>query len=157
MNFTLKLTGVKELDKVLRGVPKELSHKLIGDANTLAAKPLVEREKQLAPVGPTGNLVSSIGVVRTTFKKANVLGEITVGPRRQGGYKGFHGHWIEFGTKKRQTKKGANRGSVPAKPFAEPAYMQTKDQVLGSINQNLGRKIIQRMKKELGSSYIRSR
>lgn len=35
--------------------------------------------------------------------------------------KGSHRHLVEYGTKTRTTKKGANRGKAPAQPFMRPA------------------------------------
>jgi HK97 gp10 family phage protein len=153
--MSITITGVKEIDRVLRNLPKELSHQIVGAANMAAAKPLVIKEKLLAPEGPTGNLVDSIGAVKTPMKKANSVGEVVVGPRRNGGHKGFAGHLVEYGTKRRQTKKGANRGIMPKDPFAEPAFEQTKDAVEQSIRVQLGKKLISRMKKELGSAYVK--
>ncbi len=153
MNVTL--TGVKEIDRCLRKLPLELSHSILGSAHAAAAKPLVEKEKLLAPEGPTGNLVDSIGVVKTPLKKANEVGEVVVGPRRKGQHKGFAGHLVEFGTKQRQTKKGANRGKMKPEPFAEPAFNITKNVVIGNINEQIGKKLVSRMRKELGRAYVR--
>lgn len=157
----IRVTGVKELDRLLRALPKEVTHQVLSAANAAAAKPLVEREKLLAPEGPTGNLVDSIGVVRTPIKRANILGEATVGPRRKRPYRGQAGHLVEFGTKKRklkgrgQYKAGTNRGVMPAKPFARPAFRQTKDAVLSGIKEQIAKKLVSRMKRELGSAFIR--
>src|ERR1700754_827425 len=99
MNVRLSVTGVKEIDKVLKAWPKELSHSALGAAHLAAAKPLIEKEKLMAPEGPNGNLVDSIGGIKTPIKKAQVIGEVSVGPRRTGRFKGNHGHLVEFGTK----------------------------------------------------------
>lgn len=115
----------------------------------LAAKPLVEKEKLLAPEGPTGNLVDSIGAVRTSINKANALGEVRVGPRRKGGYKGFAGHLVEYGTKRRTNKRGANRGIMPKDPFAKPAFDATKGQIESIITQSVGKVMIRTMKRYL--------
>lgn len=146
MNVNISITGAKEIDAVLKAMPKELTHKVLGAAHANAAKPLVEKEKLLAPEGPTGHLVDSIGVVKTTFKKANTIGEVKVGPRT-GRFKGNHGHLVEFGTKPRRTKSGANRGIMPAHPFAKPAFDQTKGQVEGGIAQAVGKVVLRTMKR----------
>lgn len=145
----ITVIGVKEIDKVLKELPASLSHSVMGAAHAAAAKPLVDKAKLLAPEGPTGNLVDSIGVVKTPSKKANRVGEVKVGPRRKGGYKGFAGHLVEYGTKKRQTKKGANRGVMKAKPFMQPAFNQTKDIVERSISLEVGRSVLRTMKRHL--------
>lgn len=152
----ISFTGVKEIDRTFRNLPKELSHQIMGAAHLAASKPLVEKEKLLAPEGPDGYLVDSIGAMKTSFKKADAVGEVIVGPRRKSPYKGFHGHLVEFGTRQRRNKKGANRGVMPAHPFAEPAFNQTKQVVEENIRVQVGKKLVLRMKKELGSAYIRT-
>jgi hypothetical protein len=147
MKVTLSVTGYKEIDSVLRGLPLQLSHTVLQAAHLSAAKPLIEKEKLLAPEGPTGNLVDSIGGVKTPFRRANVVGEITVGPRRSRRHKGHAGHLVEFGTKARTTKKGANRGSMRKKPFAEPAFRITQPIVVNRISTELGRKLYSYMKR----------
>ena len=143
----ISITGLKEIDQVLKNLPKEMSHKVLGSAHFAAAKPLVEKEKLLAPEGPTGNLVDSIGATRLSLKKASELGEVSVGPRRKGGYKGFAGHLVEYGTKERKNKKGASRGKMPKNPFAEKAFAATKGQVENNIKNELGKVVLRTMKK----------
>lgn len=147
MNVKLSVTGVKEIDNVLRSMPKELTHQTLSAAHLSAAKPLIEKAKLLAPEGPTGNLVDSIGGVKTPIKKANVIGEVRVGPRRSRQHRGHHGHLVEFGTKPRANKKGANRGVMPKKPFMEPAFMQTQTKVVSSIATEVGKKLNAVMKR----------
>lgn len=149
MNFKLSVTGDKQIDDVLRGLPAQVTHQVLSTAHAAAAKPLIEKEKLLAPEGPEGNLVDSIGAVKTPFQKANVVGEVTVGPRRSRPFKGFHGHLVEFGTKRRQNKNGANRGVMPSKPFAAPAFEATKEVVLNSIAVNVGKKLFAFMKRTI--------
>lgn len=146
--FNVRVTGAKEIDQVLKGLPKQLSHQVLQNAHAAAAKPLIEAEKLGAPEGPTGNLVDSIGAVKTSFGRANALGEITVGPRRKGRFKGFAAHLVEYGTKARSLiSNGANRGIMPAKPFALPAWEKTKDTVQSLINAQIGRKLYSFMKR----------
>lgn len=148
-NFKISITGAKEIDTLLRTLPNELTHQVLGAAHMAAAKPLVEKEKSLAPEGLTGNLVDSIGAVRTSIKRAGVIGEVKVGPRKRGQYTGFAGHLVEFGTRRRSNRRGANRGIMPATPFAQPAFNQTKTQVERSIAEQIGKKLLARMKKTL--------
>lgn len=148
MNVKLSITGLKEIDDVLKGLPLQLSHKVLQAAHTDAAKPMVEREKLIAPEGPTGKLIDSIGVVKPPFAKSTTIGEVIIGPRR-GRFGGNVGHLVEFGTRKRQIKSGANRGRMPKKPFAEPAFIQTNEQVLSRIQLSLGKKLYAFMKKTI--------
>lgn len=147
MDVRLKLTGHDDIDKVLKGLPLQLNHKLLQTAHTSAAKALVDAEKLSAPEGPTGNLIDSIGVIKTPMKKANALGEINVGPRR-GRYKGYAAHLVEYGTKKR-FYKGASRGVMPRKPFALPSWLKTKDKVQNSIADHLGKALYRFMRRTI--------
>lgn len=140
------LTGYKEIDNLLRNLPQAFQQSIVASANYKAAKPLVEKEKLLAPEGPTGNLVDSIGVVKLG-RRGSEIGEVWEGPRRRRPYKGFAGHLVEFGTKKRRTKSGANRGVMPKEPFAEPAWRQTQGQVQDSIKVELGKSVYRTMKR----------
>jgi HK97 gp10 family phage protein len=149
MSVKISVTGVKEIDAVLKGLPLQLNHKILGQAHADAAKPLVDRAKLLAPEGPTGNLVDSIGVEKTSLAKATEVGAVTAGPRRGGRNRGYAAHLVEFGTRVRRNKKGANRGVMPKKPFMEPAFTATKSQVEGRIAESIGKKLIAFMKKTL--------
>jgi len=120
----------RKLDRLGRIGDKEFTK-----ANKKAAEPLIHRMHRLAPVGLTGNLADSIGSIVSK-------GEVTVGPRRKGGYKGFAGHLVEFGTKARKTKRGANRGVMPAEPFVEPSWEQTKNEVLGIVTKELEKTVL---------------
>jgi hypothetical protein len=150
MDVRMRLTGVKEIDRVLLGLPRQVNHKLLQQAHTQASKVLVEKAKLLAPEGPNGNLVDSIGTVRESFAKSSELGLVQTGPRRRRGrYKGYAGHLVEYGTRPRRLKNGANRGVMPKRPFMEPAWEQTKDRVLGSINTQLGTALYRFMKRTI--------
>ena len=145
----ISVTGLREIDKVLEELPKQMTHAILGAAHVAAAKPLVEKAKLTAPEGPTGNLVDSIGAVKTSIKRADAIGQVFVGPRRKGRYKGYHGHMVEFGTKRRRTKKGANRGVMPAKPFMAPSFNQTKSEVERQIALQIGKVVVRTMRRHL--------
>jgi HK97 gp10 family phage protein len=145
----ISVTGVKEIDRVLSELPKQMQHTILSAAHTAAAKPLVERAKGLAPEGPTGNLVDSIGVSKVNVKRANKLGEVRVGPRRKGGFKGFAGHLVEYGTKPRRNRKGARRGFMRPKPFMKPAFNLTKGIVEGGIAKEIGKVMVRTMRRYL--------
>lgn len=154
MNVTLSVTGEEAIDRVLREMPLALTHKVLGQAHYAAAQVLVEKQKLLAPEGPTGNLVDSIGATKTSISKADSLGEVRVGPRRGGKYKGYAGHLVEYGTVQRKLRgKGkyasGNRGVMPKKPFAQPAFQATKGQIENSIALNIGKVLIRTMKRTL--------
>jgi HK97 gp10 family phage protein len=138
----ISLTGLKEIDKVLRGIPDQLQDRVLKNAHADAAKPLISAAKSIVHV-KTGNLQKSIGVVRTSLKKTGQVGLVQVGPRRGGGNKGFHGHLIEYG----KTNKDETRSKKF--PFMEPAFNQTQRQVESNIAESLGKRINQFMKRTI--------
>lgn len=152
--FVLRVTGIREIDKVLVGLPLQLNHRVLQAAHASAAKPLVAAEKLGAPEGPTGNLVDSIGIIKTSFGRAGQLGEISVGPRR-GKYRGYAAHLVEFGTRPRVTRgrgryrAGTNRGIMPSHPFVLPAWNRTKGVVQDGIRVEIGRKLTSFMRRTL--------
>ena len=141
MSVKISITGAKEIDAVLRGMPLQFSERVLFQAHSDSAFPLVSKAHLLAPVGKTGNLAESIGVERVGIKRGGEIGSVAVGPRRRGGFKGFHGHLIEYGKTNRDGSK------TQAKPFMEPALNSTKSQVEGSIANNLSRRLNNFMRK----------
>lgn len=148
--MTVRLTGVKEIDSVLKGLPLQVTDRVLQNAFSDAAKPLVQTAQSIAPKD-TGTLAESIGVTKEPAKTLvnRAVGQIQVGPRRKGKYKGYHGHLIEFGTTIRETKSGANRGNVKPDPFMEPAFNQTSGQVENRINNSIGKKLLGFMKRTI--------
>jgi HK97 gp10 family phage protein len=148
------VTGDTNIDKVLGGLRLEVNHTLLQKAHTSAGKKTVNTAKLLAPEGPTGRLIDSIGVVKTPIAKSNALGEVTIGPRR-GRYGGHVAHLVELGTKERtlkgkgKYKAGTRRGMMPKKPFMEPAWNRTKDAVMNSINDFVGVHLYRYMKRTI--------
>ncbi len=143
--MTTTVTGAKEIDQVLRMLPAALNHSVLQKAHERAAVPMVNAAHLLAPVGKTGNLADSIGVVKPSLKRVGASGEINIGPRRGGMYKGYHAHLVEY------PKTNRDGSMSTPHPFMEPAFERTKDQVLGKINQEIGIVVYTTMKR-----YIRN-
>lgn len=141
MSLKVSFTGVKEIDAVLRGMPLLLSDKVLSQAHADAAFPLVSKAHLLAPVGKTGNLADSIGVVKVGISKGGNVGQVSVGPRRGGGHRGYHGHLIEYG----KTNRDGTR--TQTKPFMAPAFDSTKSEVERGIADNIGRRLSAYMKR----------
>jgi HK97 gp10 family phage protein len=137
------LTGKKEIDAVLKQLPQEVSNRALQQVNEKAAIPLVNAAHLLAPVGKTGNLAESIGTVKPSVKSVSIVGEVNVGPRRGGKYKGYHAHLVEYPKTNRDGSK-----SRP-KPFMQPAFQRTKEEVLSRINSILGSNMLKRMQRLL--------
>lgn len=135
MSVKLSLSGVKEIDQVLKGLPLQIQDRVLKNVHADSAKPVVQAAKSLAPV-KTGNLRDSIGVERVSIKRTNEIGLVQVGPLRGGGKKGYHGHLIEFGKTNRDGSK------TTPQPFMEPAFNSTHTEVENRIKDSLGRKIL---------------
>lgn len=151
MSVILKVTGVKEIDNVLKGMPLQLTDRVLQNASAAASKPLVEEAKLTAPEGPTGYLVDSIGVVRSRSSSIGnrELGLVKVGPRRGGKYRGYHAHLVEYGTGQRRNKKGANRGRMPAQPFMGPSFKAKQDKIRIIYNDEVGKKLYSFMRRTI--------
>lgn len=143
MNVKLSVTGVEEIDRCLRGLPLQVSDTILAQVHKDSAEPLISDAHLLSPVGKTGNLADSIGAVKVGIKRGGNIGQVNVGPRRGGGFKGYHGHFIEFG----KTNRNGTRST--AKPFMEPAWEKTKNQVEAGIANNIGRRLLSFMKRTL--------
>lgn len=148
MAVQIRLTGVEQIDNVVKGLPLEINHKVLQEAHARAAKPLVYLQHRLAPVGETGNLAESLGIIKGQ-RAYEALGLINVGPRVGGQYKGNIAPIVERGTKRRITKSGANRGIMPALHFLERAYEQTKTVVQENISVDLAKRVYAFMKRTI--------
>jgi hypothetical protein len=152
MDVSVQLTGFKEVDSVLRMLPKEMNHRVLQNANADAAQVLVRHAQSLAPVR-SGNLERSIGIVKPTLKNVSELGEVIAGPRRRGIYRGFHAHLIEYGKKNR-----GNKGSTTPKPFMKPAFDSQRNTMFNKINEYIGKRVVLVMRKYVksgGGTWIR--
>ena len=118
--------------KVLENFFKDLSlvnqRKVFLAAFKKAAKPLIMAVKIGVPVGKTGVLRRSVGAIAIPREIA-----IIVGTRLGGRIKGWYGHFMENGTMERWRKSGASTGRIIAKPFFEPAFDRTEQQMYNSI------------------------
>lgn len=168
--ITYSTTGVKELDNLLRSLPKKMTHRIIGAANADAAKPLIQAARSNIK-SKTGNLAKSIGAIRVPERKIRQnedLGLVIVGPRFGGGYTGRHGYVVEKGHKigpgprmNYRFRSGKinprPRKVVPPHPYMIPAFHSTKGIVEGRMRYSLVSKmdqIIRRFIKNQGGTPI---
>lgn len=158
MNVKLSLTGVNEIDQVLKGLPNQINHRIMGAAHADAAKPIIPAAQSRIR-NKTGRLRDSIGTEKISVRKSNQIGLVYVGPRRKRGKKGFHGHLVEFGHRLVSSKKTGKRdlGFVKPHPFMEPAFLQTKNEVIDNIKTSVAKKLVSFMKRTVkkgGSTWI---
>lgn len=146
--MSVVLIGAKEIQDTLNALPQAITHKILQDAHIEAAFPLISAAHLLVPVGKTGHLADSIGPERISVKRGEI-GQVNIGPRRRGGYKGFHGHLVEYPKTNRDGTK------THGKPFMAPAFERTKKEVEKNINVSVGRKLVATMKRKLGKAFVR--
>jgi len=144
----LSFVGIEELSQVLDALSgdKKLSNKVVRGILNKAAKPIIQRAKELAPK-EDGDLQKSIGTIPG---RGQGKGEqVYVGPRRGGRFKGYAGHLVEYGTAPHIIRAKAAggqlhlRGNVfveevhhpgaTAKPYMRPAFDNKKDEAIGII------------------------
>jgi hypothetical protein len=165
MSGRISVTGIKEVDDILRGLPKQINHRIMGAAHLDAARPLIESAKNIVAnrdkVENTGRLEQSIGGLRLSQRKSTEIGMVHVGPRRKKGvYYGNHGHLVEYGHRLVSSKKTGKRqiGFVRAYPFIKPAFDKTAEQVGKNIVETVQKKLMSYMKRTIkkeGGTWIK--
>lgn len=170
-NFGASVTGLDELDRLLKVLPKRTKNKIIPSALRAGGTPIVKAMRR--------NLVKDVTVTFEDGKKKYKSSELKVGKEIRGrsgdkylivGTKTFEPFknfpvWLEYGTlaergkslKKPRSKAGqalANKGvGLKKQPFARPALMQSKreasikmgDKILSEIDNQVD-KILKRGK-----------
>lgn len=130
----IELFGVKELDDFFETMSRADQRKIIMDSYRAAAAPLVSGSRTAIRTktkrrSKNQNLYKSIGFVPGRGKSKSVFVTAKIGARRFGAYKGYHGHLFDAGTTQRATKKGFNRGAMPASRFFTDTLAATESQV----------------------------
>ena len=140
---TLEFPDLPGLAEQFRQLPKSLAAAAIGAGVKRAMKPAEEELKRQTPVGPTGNLKRGIATKAKRYPKTGSAVAI-VGFRKSGtgkppkegtkrrnkaSDKTQHQFLVEYGSKPRVTKGGANRGRMPAMHPIEQASRASESQV----------------------------
>lgn len=127
-------------------------YKMVMSAYEIATHPLIDESKgalvrSLKRRSRTQNLYNSLGLVTGKKNGNSNYVEAKVGARKFSPYKGFHGHLVNSGTGPRKTKKGFNRGRMPATHFFTDSVSSTELKV----NDELRAAIIANLEKEISS------
>lgn len=124
------ITGDKELDALLAGLPAKLQKKLSRQATRRAAKNIVLPEAKARVPVDTGDLEDSL-TVRAIPRSRSRIGHMVA--TRDGFFKGdqFYGGMIEFGTKERKHKSGKQVGAIQPHKFAflRPAIYDNEERI----------------------------
>ena len=117
MSKHITITGIDETVKKL-WLYSEAFEKSAKALTKKASKEVESEYKSRAPVGKTGNLKRSIKA-KNIFNRSEGPAA-TVMPRATKQGKGYHRHWVAYGTKSRkQNTTGRGTGVMPSNPFAE--------------------------------------
>jgi HK97 gp10 family phage protein len=115
----LQFSGFEEAATILDALPGRLGPQVLLKTLRKGGKPIVAEARSRVPVKKKA-LIRSIGTING--RRGGKGQQVYLGPRRGGGYKGYAGHLIEYGTAPRTKKNGASTGSVAAHPFMRPAF-----------------------------------
>lgn len=165
------MTGVAEIDRTLRTLPKRMTKKLLLSAYRKAGRVLVKEARSRAPRRER-KTQRSIGIVAWKNTEGNEA-TVRIGPRRRKGsatMQGWHSHLIEYGTKSREPRKAKRlafedrsgnmifpkrvRGMRP-RPFMQPAINAKQDEVRENIRVEIGGALVKQMQKTLGRALVR--
>jgi len=129
MQTRLQIEGIAALRTQLMRLPVHAIPRVIGPALLVAARVIAAEVRKRAPKGKTRNLRRA---VTTRTPRRNVTAEIfaEIGFKRG---RGRHAHLVEKGTANRHTKRGANRGAMPANQFFSSAVSAKASAALDAL------------------------
>lgn len=116
---TVTIEGVGQTLKAINMFDMKKKQELIEVVKN-TAKTIQKSAKLNAPVSKVTKSRGKNGDLKRSIRPKYFDGGLsaTVVPRKP---KGSHRHLVEYGTKTRSTKSGANRGKMPKQPFMGPA------------------------------------
>lgn len=132
---SLALQGVADLDKVLQELAKTTAKRTARKAMEDALSPVEDAAREMAPVGPTGNLRRGV-TISHRLTRSQARGAERDGPDVVNMYVGSdapHAHLVEFGTGPRHHKSGKFVGAMPPNPWMRPAWDGNRDAVLDGL------------------------
>ena len=129
-----RMFGNDKLEASFRSMSRADRYAMVMRAYEVATKPLIDESKgnlvqNLKRRSRTMNLYQSLGFVKQPKGGNSNYVTAKVGARKYRPYKGFHGHLIDAGTATRSTRKGYNRGRMPATHFFTSAVESTEFKV----------------------------
>jgi HK97 gp10 family phage protein len=128
---TTRIEGAKEMDRVLRTLPRAMGRRAAIGALRAGAVPIAEEAELNAP-RKSGELAENI-LIRTARDQGQVT--VLIGPARSA----FQGIFQEFGTK-----------NHPAQPFMRPAFDSKAVEALAIIGDRLGKNLTRAAKRLAG-------
>jgi HK97 gp10 family phage protein len=123
-----KITGAKELDRVLSELPKRLQRKVVTQALRAGAKPMLEEARNSIPV-KSGLTKKDIKIRAIPAKESRAPAIAIAGSLAKAG-RAYIMRFLELGTSK-----------MPAKPFLRPAFDNNSARSLEIVGKELGHRI----------------
>lgn len=118
--------GMAEFQKRLRELDNSMRRQSLIRACRAGGEILRERMKELAPRGASGRLSEEM-TMKVSGRESDIYAAtVNVGPSRRG----FYGRFQEKGTQ-----------FHPPQPFMDPALLQTHQQIVREMKQELGKAI----------------
>jgi len=123
---SIRVDGGNELMASLQSLPQEIGRKYVKRAIDRAVKPMLAQLVANTPVGPTGNLKAAADK-RTRFYNQSGVGFGVVGYKRAvsvdtADNKGYHSHFVEFGTNDRVPTRGPYLSSYAIRGWTPPGW-----------------------------------
>jgi len=138
MKLTTNIIGGKAIERALMNASDKLTRKVLLSGMRAAATPIVKAIRANTPVSTksstpnhkSGDLKRSIGKITGRSKK---FPSIYVGPRvkRSFKYKGYIGHWVEFG------KDTGYDLDFSGRRYVQKGYEQSKAQALAILDEKI--------------------
>lgn len=117
---SVRLEGADELITRLFAIPDNVGRKYLKQAVAAAMKPMKAQLRANTPQGPTGNLRAAVAHKVKLYETGTAFGIVgyqRAVSRRTNDNKGFHSHFVEFGTKERRPKRGPFLSSYKIKDW----------------------------------------
>lgn len=159
MATTVRITGAREMEAVLRQLPQHIAKQALTKALRAAAEPILDEARALAPVGQESKgrvrlrttrrgkvAIANYGKLKLSLRIATVPASqtphsatvaVSVG-------KAFWGLFVEFGTR-----------FMSARPFLRPAFEAKKTEALNRLGKALGDEI-EKAATKLAGLYAKS-
>lgn len=122
---SVKIEGIESIQRALLALPGTVGRKYLGKAMKRAIAPMEAQLRANTPVGPTGNLRAAVGQKVRTYSSGTAFG--IVGYKRAvskdtADNKGYHSHFVEFGTNERRPTKAPFLSSYGIKDWRPPGW-----------------------------------
>ena len=145
--FGFQITGLRELDGLLKQLPRAMSNTVMRNALKKAGEPTRAAGEANAPV-EAGGLKESIQLsAQLNRNQRRGRPRIKEGAEIFIGSTSPLGHLVEFGTAERYRKSGGSTGVMPAKAFMTQAWDATKDGALEILRKELWAELAKAVKR----------